>query len=114
MAGRKVKLLSKREIELDGDLIPILDGLYQDVAVASGFDHDFLAMRKEMENLVAQLRPEELRDYFMSSLFLNFVSYENEMAGRILESLARTKVAKRALVSKGARTARPAKSRVRS
>jgi len=113
MAGRKVKMLSKRQIELDGDLIPILDGLYQDVAVASGFEHDFLDTRKEIENLVAQLRPDELREYFMSSLFLNFVSYENEMAERILESIARTKAAKRAVGRARPAPARKAKARAR-
>lgn len=107
MAARKVKLLSKREIELDGDLIPILDGLYQDVAVASGFEHDFLDMRREIENLVNQLPPEQLREYFMSSLFLNVVSYENEMAGRVLENLAKSRAVRSAL------SARPRRAKTR-
>jgi len=113
VAARKIKLLSKREIELDGDLIPILDGIYQDVAVASGFEHDFLDTRREIEHLVSQLRPEELREYFMSSLFLNFVSYENEMAERILEGIARTKAAKRVSPRRSAGRKARAASRTR-
>lgn len=99
---KKVKLLSGRSIELDGDLIPILEGLYQDVAVARGFEHDFLDMRREIENLLKQLSPKEMRDYFMNSLFLNVVSYENEMAGRILENIARTKAARKGLATRRA------------
>ena len=94
---KKVKTRTGRSIELDGDLIPILDALYEDVAVASGFEHDYLQMRAEFEHIAKQLSPKELRDYFVNAAFLNFVSYENEMAARILENIARTKAAQKGL-----------------
>ncbi|MFN7974072.1 MAG: hypothetical protein U0166_17285 [Acidobacteriota bacterium] len=97
MAARTVKLVGGREIEADGDVIPVLEALYQGVAAASGFEHTFLDMRREIEALVSQLSPKELRTYFMNSLFLNVVTYENQMAERILRNITRTKAAQQAL-----------------
>jgi len=80
-------MISGREVELCGDLVPILDALYQDVAAASAFDYDYLKMRKEIDFVLDQLTKEEIMQLAANSLFLNYVSYENEMAARIIETI---------------------------
>ncbi len=84
---RTIRLVSGREVELCGDLVPILDALYQDVAAVSAFDYDYLKMRKEIDFVLDQLTKEELSQLAANSLFLNYVSYENEMAARIIERM---------------------------
>ena len=42
---------------------------------------------REIQHLAEQLSPEELRAYFIESLFLNTVTYENERLGALVKKL---------------------------
>ena len=44
---------------------------------------------REIQNLIEQMTEDERRQYLSESLFLNFVSYENERLGAYMKKLAR-------------------------
>lgn len=84
---KKIKMLAGREIELDGDLMAIIESLYQEVVLKKELKHTYKDMKKEIENIVAQMPEEERRTYLVESLFLNSVIYENQMIDAFIKRL---------------------------
>ena len=74
-------------IALDGDLLAILEGLYQEVVARSELTHTYEDMVKEVTHLVAQMTNDERRAYLVESLFLNTVRYENDKLAAIMRRL---------------------------
>jgi hypothetical protein len=77
-AVRTIRTTSGEEIPLDGDLLAVLEALYREVAARRELDHTFEDVSREIAHIVAQLSPEETKQYLAESLFLNSVSYENQ------------------------------------
>lgn len=75
---RSIKTTTGAEITLDGDLLAILETLFQEVTAKRELERSFEDMRSEIEHLVSQLSDEERRAYLAESLFLNQVTYEND------------------------------------
>jgi hypothetical protein len=88
---RYIKLSSGSELELDGDLLSMIEALYQEVALRKELKHSYEDVMKEIENILHQLTPDELEHYFKESLFLNTVTYENEMLGAYVKRLSKEK-----------------------
>ena len=86
--ARRVKMLTGHEIELDGDLMMVIESLYQEVVVRKELKHSYLDMKEEIDNLIGQMSEEELRGYLSESVFMNTVSYENQMLEQLLQKLA--------------------------
>ncbi|MCD6452581.1 MAG: hypothetical protein J7L64_09525 [Acidobacteria bacterium] len=84
---KKVKLSTGYEVVLDGDLMAIVEALYREVAVRSGFSHSYHDMKREIELIVSQMSEEERKTYLTESLFLNTVTYENQMIEMFLKRL---------------------------
>jgi hypothetical protein len=84
---RKVRLSTGREIALDGDLLAILEGLYREVTLKNELKVSFEDMMREIRNLVEQMEERERRAYLVESLFLNSVTYENEMLDAYMRRL---------------------------
>jgi hypothetical protein len=76
---RRVRLSTGFELELDGDLLGVLEALYREVTLKHALQVSFEDMMKEIRGLVDQMPEEERRRYLVESLFLNSVTYENEM-----------------------------------
>jgi len=76
---KKIKLLSGIELELDGDLMMMIETLYQEIVVKKEFNYTYQDIKKEIENIVSQMPEEEKERYLQESLFLNSVIYQNEM-----------------------------------
>lgn len=76
---KKIKLLSGAELELDGDLMMMIETLYQEIVVKKEFNYTYQDIKKEIENIVSQMPEEEKERYLHESLFLNSVIYQNEM-----------------------------------
>ena len=76
---RKIKLSTGFEIELDGDVLAVLEALYREVSLKLALRVSFEDMMREIQGLVDQMSEEERRRYLVESLFLNTVTYENEM-----------------------------------
>lgn len=85
--ARKLKMLTGQEIELDGDLMAIIENLYQEVVVRKELKHTYIDMKEEIDNLISQMEPEDLRNYLSESVFMNTVSYENQMLEALLQKL---------------------------
>ena len=94
---RTFKTTTGAEIALDGDLITLLETLYEEVTVRLELARTFEDMMREIHFLADQMTEEERRTYLVESLFLNTVTYENERLGRYLKKLA--SVAKDSAVS---------------
>ena len=76
---RRVRLSTGFELELDGDILGVLEALYREVTLKHALQVSFEDMMKEIQGLVDQMPEEERRRYLVESLFLNSVTYENEM-----------------------------------
>ena len=87
----KIKFTTGYEMELDGDLLSLIEAIYQEVAVRKELKHSFDDVMKEIENILSQLSPEQLQHYFKESLFLNTVTYENEMLDAYVKRLSQEK-----------------------
>ena len=84
---RSVRLSTGYELELDGDILGVLEALYREVTLKHALQVSFEDMMKEIRSLVDQMPEEERRRYLVESLFLNSVTYENEMLDAYMRKL---------------------------
>jgi hypothetical protein len=84
---RRVRLSTGFELGLDGDLLGVLEALYREVTLKRQLKVSFEDMMREIEGLVAQMSEDERRRYLVESLFLNSVTYENEMLDAYMRRL---------------------------
>ena len=75
---RTIKTTSGLEIALDGELLTVLETLFQEVTAKRELERSFEDLTREINHLISQMDPEEVRAYFAESLFLNQVTYEND------------------------------------
>ncbi len=88
---RSVRLSTGREIVLDGDLLAILEGLYREVTLKHQLRVSFEDMLHEIQSLVDQMEETDRKRYLVESLFLNSVTYENEMFDAYMRRLTSAK-----------------------
>ena len=86
-----VKFTTGYQLKLDGDLLSLIETIYQEIAVRRELKHSYEDLMKEIENILNQLSPEQLQHYFKESLFLNTVTYENEMLDAYVKKLSQQK-----------------------
>jgi DNA invertase Pin-like site-specific DNA recombinase len=86
-----LRLSTGAEIPLDGDLLAVLEALYQELTLKRQFKASFEDMMREIEALVDQMSAEDRRRYLVESLFLNYNTFESEM----LDAYARRLTAKK-------------------
>jgi hypothetical protein len=86
----RVRFTSGFELPLDGDLLGILEALYKEVTLRRELRGSFEDMMREIESLVGQMSEEERKRYLVESLFLNTVTYENEMLDAYVRKLIAT------------------------
>jgi hypothetical protein len=87
----KVKLSTGVELTLDGDLLSVLEALYREVSLRRQLQVSFEDMMREIESVVDQMPADERRRYLVESLFLNSVTYENEMLDAYMRKLTAAK-----------------------
>lgn len=76
---RSVRLSTGHEVALDGELLTVLEALYREVTLKRALDVTFADMMREITGIVEQMSADERSAYLVESLFLNTVTYENEM-----------------------------------
>jgi hypothetical protein len=86
---RTIKLTTGAHVPLDGDLLNILETLYREMTAKRELDRTFEDTVREIQNVIDQMTEEERRQYLAESLFLNFVSYENERLGAYMKKLVK-------------------------
>lgn len=99
---RHVRLSTGFEVPLDGDLLAIIEALYKEITLGNVLNSSFETMRAEILSVIDQMSASEQRTYLAESLFLNSVTYENEMLSAYVRRLA----IKPAASGKAAATAR--------
>jgi phage gp29-like protein len=85
---RTITTTSGVGIALDGDLLAIIETLFQEVTAKRQLDRSYEDMMREIRHLIAQMTDAELRDYLAESLFHNTVRFENDRLATYMEKLA--------------------------
>ncbi len=84
---RRLRLSTGHELALDGDLLAVLEALYREVTLKHQLRVSFEDMMLEIRSLVDQMEEEDRKRYLVESLFLNSVTYENEMFDAYMRKL---------------------------
>src|ERR1700694_3088246 len=84
-----IKTTTGAMIPLDGDLLAIMETLYQEVTAKRELERSFEDMVKEIHHLIGQMDDSERRTYLAESLFLNTVKYENDKLEAYMRKLAK-------------------------
>jgi hypothetical protein len=82
-----IRIATGAELELDGDLLTVIEGLYREVTLKTELQASYEEMLRVIKDLVSQLSEEDRIHYLVESLFLNSVTYENERAEAYLRKL---------------------------
>ncbi len=85
---RTITTSTGASIPLDGDLLAIIETLFQEVTVKRQLDRSYEDMMREIRHLIDQMTDAELRDYLAESLFHNTVRFENDRLASYMEKLA--------------------------
>ena len=84
---RTIKMTTGARVSLDGDLLTMLETLYHELTAKQELERTFEDTVREIQSAIEQMTDVERRQYLSESLFLNFVSYENERLGAYLKKL---------------------------
>jgi hypothetical protein len=84
---RTIKLTTGAKLPLDSDLLTVLETLYREITGKRELDRTFEDTMREIQHVIDQMTSDERRQYLSESLFLNFVSYENERLGAYMRKL---------------------------
>ena len=88
---RTIKTTSGESIALDGDLLAVMETLYQEVTARRALERSFEDMVREIQHLIEQMSDAERRTYLAESLFLNTVKYENDKLEAYMKKIAKKK-----------------------
>jgi Zn-dependent M32 family carboxypeptidase len=86
---RTIKTTSGVSIVLDGDLLAVMEALYQEVTAKRALERTFEDMVREIQHLIEQMDDQERRTYLAESLFLNTVKYENDKLEAYMKRLTK-------------------------
>jgi hypothetical protein len=98
---RRVRLSTGFDLALDGDILGLLEALYREVTLKRALQVSFEDMMREIQSLVEQMSEDERRRYLVESLFLNSVTYENEMLDAYMRRLTGKKKGSRGRAAGG-------------
>jgi hypothetical protein len=84
-----IKTSSGTEIPLDGDLLAVMEALYQEVTAKRDLERTFEDMLREINHVIDQMTEDERRAYLLESLFLNTVKYENDKLETYMRKIAK-------------------------
>ena len=103
---RTINMTTGARVPLDGDLLTLLETLYRELTARRELERTFEDTVREIQSAIEQMTDAERRQYLSESLFLSFVSYENERLGAYLKKLAEkgTQMGAKAGAKKGAQT----------
>ena len=86
---RMIKTTTGVPITLDGDLLAVMEALYQEVTAKRELERTFEDMVREIQHLIGQMDEGERSTYLAESLFLNTVKYENDKLEAYLKRLTK-------------------------
>ncbi len=86
---RTIKMTNCAQVAVDGDLLAMLETLYRELTARQELERTFEDTVREIHAVIEQMNDAERRQYLSESLFLNFVSYENERLGAYLKKIGK-------------------------
>ena len=86
---RTIKLTTGAEVEMDGDLLNVIETLYHELTARQELERSFEDTVREIQGVIDQMTDDERKQYLSESLFLNFVSYENERLSAYMKKLTK-------------------------
>ena len=86
---RTITLTTGARVPLDGDLLTVLESLYYEMTARKELERTFEDTVREIQHVIEQMSDDERRQYLSESLFLNFVSYENERLSAYMKKLTK-------------------------
>jgi hypothetical protein len=86
---RTIKMTSGAELGLDGDLLTMLETFYREMTAKHELERTYEDTVREIQHVIDQMNDDERKKYLSESLFLNFVSYENERLGAYMKKLTK-------------------------
>ena len=86
-----IKTTTGAPITLDGDLLAVMEALYQEVTARRELERTFEDMVREIQHIIDQMTESERRSYLAESLFLNTVKYENDKLEAYMRKLTHNK-----------------------
>jgi Zn-dependent M32 family carboxypeptidase len=86
---RTIKTTTGAPITLDGDLLAVMEALYQEVTARRELERTFEDMVREIQHLIGQMDESERSTYLAESLFLNTVKYENDKLEAYMKRLTK-------------------------
>ena len=86
---RMIKTTTGVPITLDGDLLAVMEALYQEVTAKRELERTFEDMVREIQHLIEQMDEGERSTYLAESLFLNTVKYENDKLESYMKKLTK-------------------------
>ncbi len=84
---RSIKTTTGIAIPLDGDLLAIIETLFQEVTAKRALERSYEDMMREIRHVIGQMSDTERADYLAESLFHNTVRYENERLAAYMKKL---------------------------
>ena len=78
---RSIRTTGGEDVTRDGDLLAVLEALYQELNTRYAADRSVEDTVREVNHLLDQMTEDERRTDLVESLFLNPVTYENERLG---------------------------------
>jgi len=84
---RTIKTTTGVDIRLDGDLLAIIETLYQEVTARRELERSYQDMMREIRHLLSQMTDQERSDYLAESLFHNTVRFENDKLAAYMRKL---------------------------
>jgi hypothetical protein len=84
---RTITTTTGAPIALDGDLLAIIETLYEEVTVNRELNRSYEDMMGEIRHLIGQMTDAERADYLAESLFHNTVRFENEKLAALMQKL---------------------------
>jgi len=82
---RRIRTSTGTVVSLDGDLLTMMETLYQEVTARHELERSFDDMSREIATLIAQMTAPELRRYLQEALFVNTITYENQRAAAYIK-----------------------------
>jgi hypothetical protein len=86
---RTIKTTTGASVPLDGDLLAVMEALYQEVTARRELNRSFEDMMNEITHLIDQMDDAERRAYLLESLFLNTVRYENDKLEAYMKKISK-------------------------
>jgi hypothetical protein len=74
---------------MDGDLLAVIETLYHELTARRELERSFEDTVREIQGVIEQMTDDERKQYLSESLFLNFVSYENERLSAYMKKITK-------------------------